>query len=99
MLIHVKMPNEKFNLYVKDGTVSEKIKRILDESKPEAVYFTEYHGMRGVILLADVAEPSRVPHLVEPWFLVFDAHVEIHVVMDPAELEKAGLEKLAKKWV
>jgi hypothetical protein len=41
MLIHVKMPHKEFNAYVKDGSIGQKVKRILDEIRPEAVYFTE----------------------------------------------------------
>lgn len=98
MLIHVKMPHKEFNAYVKDGTVGQKVKRIFDEIKPETVYFTEYEGRRGLIMIADVAEPSAVPKIAEPWFLMFNADVEFHIVMSPDELEKAGLEKIAKKW-
>jgi hypothetical protein len=98
MLIHVKIPHEKFNAYVKDGSIGRKVTQILDDTKPEAVYFTEYCGHRGLIMLADVAEPSRVPAIAEPWFLTFSADVEFHIVMSPDELEKAGLDKLAKKW-
>lgn len=98
MLCHVKMPHKEFNAYVKDGSIGQKIQRIFDEIKPEAVYFTEYEGRRGVILILDIAEPSAVPKIAEPWFLMFNADVEFHVVISPDALEKAGLEQLAKKW-
>jgi hypothetical protein len=98
MLIHVKMPHKEFSAYVKDGSIGQKVKRILDEVKPEAAYCTEYEGRRGLIMIADVAEPSAVPKISEPWFLMFNADVEFHIVMSPDELEKAGLDKLGKKW-
>jgi hypothetical protein len=98
MLIHVKIPHKEFNVYVKDDSVGKKIKRILDDLKPEAVYFTEYNGHRGLIMITDVTEPSDVPKIAEPWFLIFSADVEFHIVMSPDDLEKAGLDKLAKKW-
>ncbi len=98
MLIHVKIPNKEFNAYVRDGSIGKKIKSILNDIKPESVYFTEYCGRRGLIFIADIAAPSDVPKIAEPWFLMFDAEVEMHVVMSPADLEKAGLENLAKKW-
>ena len=47
MLLNVKIPHEKFNAAVKDGTIGQKMQRILAELKPEAVYFTEYQGHRG----------------------------------------------------
>jgi hypothetical protein len=99
MLLHVKLPHKEFNSHVIDGSVGRKIKRILDEIKPEAVYFTEYCGRRGAVMIIDVAEPSDVPKIAEPWFLMFNADVEFHIVMAPEDLEKAGLDKIGKKWV
>lgn len=98
MLIHVKMPHEPFNAYVRDRTIGGRVKKILADIKPEAVYFTEYGGRRGAVIIADVAEPSRVPAIAEPWFLQFNADVEFHIAMAPEELEKGGLDALGKKW-
>ena len=98
MLMHAKIPHAKFNAAVKDGTVGQKIQKILEETKPEAVYFTEYDGLRGVILIVNVDTPSKVPVLAEPWFLIFEADVQFHIVMSPDELGRAGLEAIAKKW-
>ena len=97
-LIHVKIPNEPFNSAVRKGTAGDILKRILDEIKPEAVYFTEYNGQRGAILIVDVADPSKVPAIAEPFFLSFNAQVELHIVMSPEDLGRAGLESIGKKW-
>ena len=98
MLIHVKFPHDKFNAAVRDGSVGKKVSRILEATKPEAVYFTEYEGRRGAIMIVNVDDPSKVPALAEPWFLTFDADVEFHVAMTPEDLERAGLDALGKKW-
>ena len=98
MLLHVKFPLEPFNTAVKDGTVGKKIRRVLDELKPEAVYFTEYQGRRGAIMIINVDDPSKVPAFSEPWFLTFNADCEFHIVMLPEDLAKAGLDELGKKW-
>ena len=98
MIMQVRIPHETFNAAIKDGSVEEKMGRILGETKPEAVYFTEYHGHRGAIMIIDVPEPSRVPFYAEPWFLAFNADVEFHIVMTPEDLGKAGLGTLGKKW-
>jgi hypothetical protein len=45
-----------------------------------------------------VADPSKVPALAEPWFLTFNADVKFEIVMTPADLEKAGLDQLGKRW-
>jgi len=98
MLLHVKFPHEPFNTAVKDGTAGTKMRRILDELKPEAVYFTEFQGRRGGIMIINLDDPSKIPTFSEPWFLTFNADCEFHIVMTPEDLAKAGLDKLGKKW-
>lgn len=98
MLLRVTCPHAEFNEAVKKGTVAQKIRRILEETKPEAVYFTEQNGQRGAILIVDLADPSKVPAFAEPWFLEFNANVEFHVVMSLDDLQRSGLEELGKKW-
>jgi hypothetical protein len=98
MLLHAKVPHDKFNAAVKDGTITKKMKAILDDLKPEAVYFTEYDGRRGAILIVNVDEPSQVPKFAEPWFLHFEADCQFHIAMTPEDLGKAGLDALGKKW-
>ncbi len=98
MLMHVIMPNEKFNAAVRDGTIEKKLTQILEDAKPEAAYFTEYSGHRSAIMVVDLADPSKVPAFAEPWFLQFDAKVTFHVVMTPEDLAAAGIEALGRKW-
>ena len=98
MLLHVKLPHEPFNSLVKNGTAGAKMQRILQEQKPEAVYFTEYEGRRGGILIINVDNPSQVPFFAEPWFITFNADCEFHIVMTPEDLAKSGLDELGKKW-
>ena len=98
MLVHAKIPHEAFNNSVRSGTVGKKIRDILDEIKPEAVYFTEYDGLRSAIMIVDLPDPSNVPRLAEPWFLSFNANVEFHIVMSPEDLAQANLDALGKKW-
>lgn len=98
MLMIVTMDPEEFNAAVKDGSAGEKIGRILQETKHEAVYFTEMNGERTMMLIVDVEESSHIPSFAEPWFLTFNAQVQFHPVMTPDDLGKAGLEALGKKW-
>ena len=98
MLMHVKIPHAEFNAAVRDGSAEQKLDRILQETKPEAVYFTEYNGQRGAVMIVDVADPSKIPSFAEPWFLSFSANVEFHLVMTPEDLGRAGLDQLGKKW-
>lgn len=98
MLLHTLLPHEPFNTYLREGSAGKKLQKILDDLKPEAVYFTNYNGLRSAILIVDVAEASQVPKLAEPFFLTFNADCQFHIVMGPEDLAKAGLETLAKKW-
>jgi hypothetical protein len=98
ILLNVRIPHREFNDAVRDGSIGSKISRILEQLKPEAVYFTEQHGQRGAVLVVDLPDASKIPTLAEPWFLTFNADVEFRVAMTPDELQKAGLEKLGKQW-
>ena len=98
MLLHVRLPHKEFNEAVRAGTAGSKLNRILEETRPEAVYFTEYDGRRGAVMIVDVADPSKIPTFAEPWFLTFNADVQFHAVMTPEDLKRAGLDALGKKW-
>lgn len=98
MIMYVTFPVETFNAAVRDGSAGAKMKRILDQLKPEATYFTARHGQRSGILIVDLADPSKIPALAEPFFLLFNAGVEVHPVMLPQDLAAAGLEGLGKQW-
>ena len=100
LLMNVTMPHEPFNTAVRNGSVGEKLDRILKETGPEAVYFTEHNGHRGAILIFDLADPSKIPAVSEPWFLAFNASIELHPVMIPEDLAKAGpaIERAVKTY-
>jgi hypothetical protein len=98
LVMIVTLPHEPFNAAVRDGSVSEKMGRIVDGLKPEALYFGERHGKRTAFVVVDIADASQIPSIAEPWFLTFGAEVELHPVMVPEDLMKAGLEGLGKIW-
>jgi hypothetical protein len=98
MLLSVIFPNEPFNALVRAGAAGGILKDIMEDLKPEAVYFTEEDGMRAALLVVDLASPSDVPKIAEPFFLKFDAECRIRIVMSPADLRNAGLDALGKKW-
>ena len=98
MLMQVSIPHQEFNEKVKDGSAERTMRDILDDLKPEAVYFSEIDGWRTAILIVDIADPSRIPAYSEPWFLLFDADVRFHIVMTADDLGRAGLAELGQKW-
>jgi hypothetical protein len=98
MLLNASFPHDVFNAAVKDGTAGQKIGRILDEIKPEAVYFTEKDGHRAAVMVVELPNPSKIPSLSEPLFLTFAASVEFRIVMTPDDLQRAGLDEIGRKW-
>jgi hypothetical protein len=98
MLMTVAFPVEPFNSLVREGRAGAVIGEILGELKPEAAYFTAVDGMRAGHLILNLTEASEMPRYAEPFFLHFNAKCEMTPVMVPADLQKAGLEELGKKW-
>lgn len=98
MLMNVTIPHHTFNAAVKDGTVGVKLNKILEAIKPEAVYFTEQKGKRGAVLIVNLPDDSKVPALAEPWFLTFEADVEIRIAMTPDDLKHSGIDSMGQTW-
>jgi hypothetical protein len=99
-LVKVNIPVEAGNRAAKAGTLGTTIQAILADLKPEAVYFTDDHGQRTAFLFLDMHDASQIPAIAEPWFLAFDANIEIHPVMVPEDLSRAGsaIEVAVKKY-
>jgi hypothetical protein len=97
-VMHVTLPVDKFNEAVRDGSAEQKMRRILEDAKPEAAYFCAHNGKRGGFLIVDLKDTSEIPRYAEPWFLNFDAQVEFLPTMTAQDLARAGLGDLAKKW-
>jgi hypothetical protein len=99
-LLKVLIPVETGNAAISDGSLPKTIDSILSDLKPEAAYFTDEHGQRSCFIFFDLKDPSQIPAVAEPWFLAFDAHVEIHPAMNVDDLKKAGpgIESAVKKY-
>ncbi len=68
MLVNVIIPIEPFNSMVRNGSVGEIIGRVIDDVKPESIYFTEQEGNRGAVMIVEVNEASSIPAIAEPFF-------------------------------
>ncbi len=98
MLVNVILPIEPFNTMVRNGTAGDIIGRVIDDIKPESIYFTDQDGHRGASMIVDVPDASAVPSIAEPWFLNFEANCEFRIAMSPEDLMHANLTQLASKW-
>ena len=98
MLVNVAFPIEPFNSMVRNGTAGEIIGRVIEDVKPESIFFTELDGNRGAVMVVEVSDASAIPSIVEPWFLSFEAICEFKIAMTPDDLMKANLAKLGEKY-
>jgi hypothetical protein len=100
ILLKVSIPVEACNAAAKAGKLGSTIQSILADIKPEAVYFTDDNGQRTGFMFLDLPEASHIPAICEPWFLAFNASIEIHPVMTPDDLAKAApaIKKAVKKY-
>lgn len=99
-LVKVNIPVEAGNEAAKAGKLGTTIQSILEELKPEAAYFTDDNGQRTAFLFLDIQDASQIPAVAEPWFLAFNASIQIHLVMVLEDLAKAGtaIEAAVKKY-
>ena len=99
-LLKVNIPVESGNAAAKAGKLGATIQSILDELKPEAAYFTDNNGQRTGLIFLDMQDASQIPAIAEPWFLAFNASIELHPVMIPDDLAKAGIaiDKAVQKY-
>jgi len=99
-LLKVSIPTDRGNERIVDGSLARTIESILNDLHPEAAYFAEEQGARTGFIFCNVKEESEIPAIAEPWFLAFNARVEVHPAMTMADLKKAapGFEKAVKKY-
>ena len=89
MMLKFSVPTERGNAAFKDGSLGKNMESIMSKLKPEAAYFGILDGKRrGGILFFEMADASRVVEVVEPFFLSFDAEVELTPVMTAEDLRK-----------
>jgi hypothetical protein len=99
-LMKVSMPIEAGNAAIADGSLGKTIESILNDLKPEAAYFAEEGGKRTAFLFFDLKDPSQIPAVAEPWFLAFNASVELRPAMNLDDLKNAapGIERAVKNY-
>jgi len=68
--------------------------------RPEAAYFAVGDGQRTLFLVVNAEDASELPRLVEPFWLAFEADIEVTPVMSQADFEKAAVHiaEAAKKF-
>ena len=100
VMIKAILPVESGNTAITSGKIGETMGKILGDLKPEATYFGLQEGCRTIFAVVDLADSSKIPSIVEPFFLAFNASVECFPVMIPDDLMAAGpdLESAIQKF-
>jgi hypothetical protein len=101
ILLKASFPVETVNAAFKDGSFADRLQSILTDLKPEAAYFiANEKGQRAAYLVLDLADPSKIPAVGEPFFLAFNAAVELYPAMVHEDPMKAGpaIEQAVKKY-
>jgi hypothetical protein len=100
VLVKVSLPVEAANQSARQGELGKTIQSILEDQKPEAAYFVAEGGKRTGYLFIDLLDVSQIPGIAEPWFLAFNASVEITPAMTLKDLAAAGpaIEKAVRKF-
>ncbi len=101
VMMQISIPVEAGNKAARAGAFGAPMQKMIEALKPEAVYFaaTE-NGERGGFVVFDMADTSQIPAIAEPFFLVFNAKLNIYPVMNAQDLAKAApsIEKAVKEY-
>jgi hypothetical protein len=99
-MITFRVPTERGNAAVRDGSLPDTIQSVLEDLKPEAAYFSDIEGARGGYLVVNMDDASQIPAIAEPLFLAMDATVQVHPVFTPEDMPGAmeSLQQAAQKY-
>ncbi|GAA1399441.1 hypothetical protein GCM10009639_39200 [Kitasatospora putterlickiae] len=92
-LLEIELDTQTANKAIVDGAVVARFNEIMADLRPEAVYAFPRHGRRCQIVVVDVADEAAVVKICEPFWLEFNAHIDMHICMTPADLQE-GLSRL-----
>ena len=65
-MLSFRVPTEKANATIKDGTFPQTLQSIMEDLKAEAAYFNDVEGARGGYLIVNMDDASQLPAMAEP---------------------------------
>jgi hypothetical protein len=95
VLLKVHFDAEAGSRAIRSGRLPEIMKSTVEQLRPEAAYFAPENGQRTAYLVFDLAEPSQLPAITEPFFAELGAKVECSPVMNLDDV-RSGLDEVAK---
>ncbi|TAM91631.1 hypothetical protein EPN42_02965 [bacterium] len=94
MLLKVTIDVEAGNNAIKSGELARIMRTAHETLKPEAAYFLPDGGKRAALFFFDLASPSDIPAVVEPFFVGLNASVEVTPAMNAQDV-MSGIERYA----
>ena len=92
LMLKFTIPVEKGNQAAKDGSLGAAIDALIEQTNPEAAYFTLEDGERAGMIFFEVEDQAQLTELNEPLFAATDAAIEIVPVLNQDDLRR-GLTK------
>lgn len=87
-LMIARLPVQRGNAAINDGSLERTIQNTLSALQPEAAYFFPYQGRRTAFIVFDLKDSSQIPSVGEPLFQALEAEVELMPVMSAEDLQK-----------
>jgi hypothetical protein len=91
------MPTEYGNTLLQDpNAFQKKMESVLNQIKPEAVYFTPIEGERGIYMVVNLSSSDMIATITEPLWMMFNCKLDFQPVMELKDLQLA-ISQLQKK--
>ena len=91
-LLRLHMPTESGNKVLQDPNFPKKLEGVLNQIKPEAVYFAPIEGERGIYMIVNLASADMIAGIAEPLWTIFNCKLDLTPLMELSDLQK-GLQK------
>ncbi len=100
MMVKFAFPVDAGNSAIRSGKIEKIFQQMLDELKPEAVYFFPEGGERAGLFVIDMQESSQVAEIAERFFFGLNARIEMVPVMTAEDLRKglSGVQSIIQRY-
>jgi hypothetical protein len=88
IMLQFTIPVEKGNEAVADGSISQAIKELINQVKPESAYFSLKDGKRYGLVVFEETDAARLTAINEPLFAKLNAEIDIRPVLVLEDLLK-----------
>jgi hypothetical protein len=95
-LLRLHFPTEHGNKMLQDPNFQQKLEGVLNQIKPEAVYFGPVEGERGIYMIVNMTSADMMAGIGEPLWMALNCKLDVTPVMELSDLKK-GLQGLQKK--